>query len=164
MTLKSNWPTKGLFGKIGAFNNEVARLLNGAEGFNGVRVHKTHSGLQIYGGETSSRDLSKFSFGLIGFDGQDAIIRGGPFKAFGQYFRIGGDENRVRVGGNEQNKHLIVVEITRAGGRSILPVTIAEAKFTGDTADIIREPLYRVYLDDGEPVLDEIISIGMRRP
>ena len=147
---------------------KMARCLNNTYGTGACRVTPNGlGGLDIDAlGETAvtGLDLSKFSFGLIGFDGHDAIIRGGPFKAFGQYFRIGGNENRVRVSGNEQNKHLIIVEITRAGSRSILPVTIAESTFIGDTADIIREPLYRVYLDDGEPVLDEIISIGMRRP
>jgi hypothetical protein len=111
----------------------------------------------------SGLDLSSFSFGWIGSDGQNAIIRGGYFKAMGMWLRIGDAENTVACGGSENNRHLVVVEI-RADNPRFLPNTVTASTFKGDTADAIRVPLYEVYLDEGEVVRHEVLHIGTITP
>ncbi|HMO52301.1 MAG TPA: hypothetical protein PKE26_11905 [Kiritimatiellia bacterium] len=161
--LKDNWPEKGLLGLIGREFNKIARLLNGIEGFGGIQVFRTPAGLQFYGSQ--GLDLSLFAFGWLGVDGQQAIIRGGYFKTFGQYTAVGGAENYVSIGGSIDNRHLIIAEISKQSGPRILPNSILASSFTGDTADTIRQPLYAVYLDDdGAVVLDAVLHLGVMTP
>jgi len=161
MRLRDNWPEKGLLGKIGRELNIIAKQLNGMVGFNGIEVRRTTSGINIFGSSSAS-DLSRFSFGWLGTDGATAIIRGGIFKSYGQYIRVGRADtsgNRVSCGGNKNARHLIVVE-ARNGSASILANSIPEASFSGDTADALYQPIYAVYLENGRVVLDEIIHVG----
>ena len=167
MMFRTNWPTKGLFGRIGRELNKYGNLLNNCEGFGGVQVHATTRGLHVYGGSASGLDLSKFSFGWLSSSGREATIRQGCFSGYSGYIRIGNPESIIQCGGNEAARHLIIVEIRKQGSTisgSIVPNTILESSFSGDTADILRRPLYAVYLDEGEVVMDEILHVGVLTP
>lgn len=51
MYLKDTWPEgSGLMGRLGRELNKVARLLNGATGYDGAQVFLTEQGLAVYGG------------------------------------------------------------------------------------------------------------------
>lgn len=67
MLLRDTWPEKGLFGRVGRELNTIARILNGAVGFDGAQVFVERSGLQVYGGGRGV-DLSLFNFGVSGMD------------------------------------------------------------------------------------------------
>lgn len=146
---------------------KMARVINHLYGVDGCQVVPNGlGGLDISGGfgTAGGMDLSLFAFGWLGTDGQRAIIRQGAFRGFGTYLRVGAAENYIAVGGSSISRHLIVAEVRGRDAR-LLPNSIAESTYSGDTADTIRVPLYAVYLDTlGEVVLDEVLHVGVISP
>lgn len=107
-------------------------------------------------------DSQSAPFRWMGTDGQQAIIATGYVEGrFGYREVVGANAHakgwRVNVGGNATAKHLILATGNETTAQ-ILPDSVLESSFMGDTANEWRRVLYRVYLSGGRPVLDRVGS------
>lgn len=131
--------------------NSIASALNGMRGEGGISVRMESTGIVIYGG--GGMNLSKFAFGWSGTSGQAVTIAAGYMEGRYGYRAIAGAV--VNVGGNSENKHLIIVTGNENGGQ-IRNNSVLESAFNGDTDAEWRRVLYRVYLRNGRVVLDMV--------
>lgn len=134
-------------------HNRIARCLNNLRG-DGV-IPNEFDGYNFRFAGSDGLDLSIFAFGWLGTTGQTVSIREGFIEGRVGYHIVPGAT--VSVGGNESAPHLIVVTGDDQGG-AIAVNSVLESAYSGDTADVWKRVLYRVYLRNGVPFMDMVGS------
>ena len=133
----------------------LQRAVFGARGRGGIRVYIDLDGMVIDGSLAGGASLKKWAFGWKSTSGQTVTIDAGYVE--GRYGYRAVAETVVNVGGNATNKHLIIATGNDTSA-SVETNSVLESAFNGDTANQWRRTLYRVYLDNGKPVMDMICA------
>lgn len=154
--LPTNYTGKGKWKVVANHMNRVGRLFNMMIGFGGIDIDVVGDEIRFSmsrRGLSGGLDLSRFAFGWLGSQGQTALVRAGYIEGRFGYRAIAGAT--VQIGGNSSAPHLIIVSGDDQGGAIELN-SVLESSFSGDSADRWRRVLYRVYLNNGVPVMDMV--------
>lgn len=160
--LKTNYKARGKLGTVAELINRIHRILNGFTGFDGIEIEYSGDETRFFFRRpTGGMNLSKFAFGW-GAPTTETVAKNQVWIAPGYiegrygYRPVGGQV--VSVGGNKQQPTLIIVSGYIDGAWNIEPNAVAESTFTGDTSHSFKRALYRVYLNKGAVVLDQVMA------